>query len=406
MIESPFKKIRRVMGEFYAIGMSSAMAMRYGNWLPPGHNSPGGVAVVGSLARRTGISRGAELQAEAFRSIGRQTRLLDATASLRNPFARLPGPLTESVAIVHTGGPQLALALNFLSPAVGKIYRIGYVAWELPAPPYHWRGFDGAVNEIWTPSAFSTNALREVARQPVYTVPHVTAVPSTTARGLARARHGIDKDAFLVLTFADLRSSLARKNPMGTIRAFRAAFGERRDVCLVVKLTAAQWSERLVKSLMEAAGPSNIKFIDQYMSEAELWSLFVDADALLSLHRAEGFGIPMLEAMSAGCTVIATNWSGNTDFMNDSTAALVPYRLVPVRDPQGLYKRGVWAEPDLDVAIEWLRKLESDRKLCADLAAAARAAKSIDRQLAAFRSCLPESVSAAAIEKPTEIVAG
>ena len=80
---------------------------------------------------------------------------------------------------------------------------------------------------------------------------------------------------------------------------------------------------------------------------------------MLSLHRGEGFGLVLAEAMLLGKPVIATAWSGNTDFMDRSNAALIDYRLVPARDDRSVY-RGLWAEPDVAEAACLLRMLADD----------------------------------------------
>jgi len=386
--ENAKNRLQRAAGETLARYVGKMVAARYGRDSGP-EPEAGIIAVSGLHARRTGISRGAQQQASALRRCGYDVRLLDASPGIRNPFLLSARRMRNGILIIHSGGPQLAQAINYHAPAP-DVRRIGYVAWELPEPPHHWRGFDKGADEIWAPSRFSADALRAVAVRPVTVVRHVSAPPYKRMKGVYRKKLGLSESELLVLAFSDFRSSLARKNPWGAIAAFRSAFGERRDVCLLVKLTAAERESSLAAQLKEAVGKANVKFLYEHLNDTGLWSLLADADVFLSLHRAEGFGLPLLEAMSAGCTVIATNWSGNCDFMNDAVAAMLPYRLVDVSDPQGIYRHGVWAEPDMDAAVEWLRRLEADRRLCRSLGEAAQAATALDKQLAAFAADLPD----------------
>jgi len=385
-------RAQRLLGETLAKTIGRLVAKRYGRTegpLPAGNQRP--ISVSALHARKTGISRGAQLQGLAMRRCGLDVRLLDASPAIRNPLLRAALPIRGDALIIHSGGPQLAQIIAYHAPAP-NVRRIGYIAWELPAPPHHWRGYDSGADEIWTPSRFSAEALRTVTKRPVTVVRHVSAPPRMVTKGIFRQRLGLQDGEFLALACADLRSSLARKNPAGAITAFRKAFGERRNVRLLVKLTAADREPGMVAQLKDAAGGANVEFLCEHLNDAGLWSLFADADAFLSLHRAEGFGLPILEAMSVGCTVIGTNWSGNCDFMDASNTAALPYKLVDVTDPQGIYRRGVWAEPDMDAAVEWLRRLEADRGLCRQLGDAAQASTTPERQLAAFEADLPEYI--------------
>ena len=85
-------------------------------------------------------------------------------------------------------------------------------------------------------------------------------------------------------------------------------------------------------------------------------------DCFVSLHRSEGFGRGMAEAMYLGKPVIGTGYSGNLDFMNEENACLVRYKLKDVEEGQYPYGEGqVWAEPDMDHAMYLMQKLLADR---------------------------------------------
>jgi glycosyltransferase involved in cell wall biosynthesis len=201
-------------------------------------------------------------------------------------------------------------------------------------------------------------------RKPVEVVPHY--LPPEAAR------HHIDGAPFTVLTMADSRSSLSRKNPEGAVRAFVTAFGQSKAAKLLLKISAKdeelQAFDEQLGGLLHAP---NIEIIREFMTEEALAALYGRADALISLHRSEGFGLPMLEALARGVPVVATGWSGNMDFTTPENSILVPYELVPVSDAASVYRFSHWAEPDVTTAANGLRQLADDRKFHERLASAA-----------------------------------
>ena len=318
------------------------------------------VAVVTAMFTNNGIARGAVLQQAALERAGLKARLLDVSAGTRSLLPRIPHE-PASAYVLHAGVPETNIILNGLLPAASRAWRVGYWAWELPVAPPEWRRYTDVVSEVWTPSRFVADSLTPLFDGPVRVVPHVVPVQPIRVR---------DHEApFTVLTMADSRSSFARKNPLGAIRAFRRAFGDSPTARLVVKLNGRQGD---MASLISSAGAGpNVRMITEFLDEDGLDGLYRSADVLLSLHRAEGFGLPMREAMARGVPVIGTGWSGNTEFMTEVNSRLVPYRLVPVVDPSGIYKGGCWAEPDEDAAADMLRELRDHPSLHEGLARAA-----------------------------------
>jgi glycosyltransferase involved in cell wall biosynthesis len=321
------------------------------------------VVIVAALGKQNGIARGAYLQWQAMRSLGVEADLVDATPGLRNPLFRTKHD-AASAYIFHSGGPQTASLICSVLPAAARAYRIGYWAWELPDAPQDWRSCDATVDEVWTPSRFSRDSLRQLLRKPIEVVPHY--LPTEPQRHRNRDR------PFTVLAMADTRSSLARKNPIGAVQAFSEAFGESADARLLLKLTGP---DDAVAAFTASLGPlaqrGNIEILRGYLDDGGLFALYERADALLSLHRAEGFGLPMLEALGRGIPVVATAWSGNTDFTGRGNSIEVPYRLVPVADPAAIYSGSSWAEPDREAAAAGLRRLAEDTAFYEKLADAA-----------------------------------
>lgn len=321
------------------------------------------IVVVAPLGRQNGVASGARLQYAALRQLGLDAELVDAAPALRNPLFRIPhSPGTAYV--VHSGGPQAAILLATVLPQATDAYRVAFWAWELPDPPLEWSGCERHFAEIWTPSAFAKASLAKMVDRPIHVVPH---------RVPAKPRRIRDpKACFTVLAMADSRSSLSRKNPDGALRAFRAAFDNSTAAQLYLKLHGFRSElERFERSNADLLRASNIHLIRGYVDDGALADLYRQADVFLSLHRAEGFGLPMFEAMANGIPVIATGWSGNTDFMSNSDSELIPYTLIPVNDSSAVYAGSMWAEPDICAASCALRRLADNLPYYASLAAAA-----------------------------------
>jgi glycosyltransferase involved in cell wall biosynthesis len=160
----------------------------------------------------------------------------------------------------------------------------------------------------------------------------------------------------------DAESVVERKNPLGLIRAFRAAFKNVSDVRLVLKL--ARGGEGVRRSLREASGNDDrLVLIDTVLDRSEIHSLIAACDCYVSLHRAEGFGLTIAEAMALGKPVIATSYSGNADFMTPTNSLQVGYELIELERDFGPYPRGSrWADPDLRQASEFMRSTYENRE--------------------------------------------
>nr|WP_305889002.1 glycosyltransferase [Parvularcula maris] len=159
---------------------------------------------------------------------------------------------------------------------------------------------------------------------------------------------------------ADSLSSFTRKNPFGAIEAHRAAFGDSDEHVLIVKTRNLSQNPKAEADLRSAvSGSGNILILDEALTSEDRWGLMASCDIFLSLHRAEGFGLTIAEAMLLGKACVVTDWSGSRDFAGEGTAALVPYELIPVSDPYGVYTAPgqLWAEPSPSEAAAALKKL-------------------------------------------------
>ena len=348
---------------------------------------PGGqpVTVVGLHGSSIGIGRGARLFTAALRRAGLHVQAQDVSATLQasrdlaadeEPGVRKAG----GVLVSHLNPPELVLWLQRTAARGLKGRRhIGYWAWELPALPEAWTKAFDYVDEVWCPSSFTAEAVRARAPDhlPVRVVPHpIYMIPRLPPD---RPRFGLPQAACVVLTALDLKSTLARKNPLGAIEAYRRAVPSPDGRSLLVcKLSGGgDAPERLAEVQAAIAGRDDIRLLQQVLSEPDMTRLIASADIVLSLHRAEGFGLLPAEALWLGKAVVATAWSGVMDFLDEASAALVPWTPGPVDDVQAMYAGGWWADPDLAVAAEQLRRLIADpaAREALGVRAAARAAR-------------------------------
>ncbi len=281
----------------------------------------------------------------------------------------------EGTLILQLNGPESMAALQHLGMRRGRNwYTIGYWAWELPTFPKDWDRAFRFLSEIWAISEFTGKALRSHPKAPiVHVLPHAISAPNNPRN--VRAQYRCSEDQFIFLTMADGMSSLSRKNPFAAIRAFKGAFGDDPKRRLIIKTRNLNHKPEAKSDLLECIGTAqNIEVLDTSLSENDLWALLNSVDCFVSLHRSEGFGLVLAEAMALGKPVICTNWSGNTDFTSAETAALVDYELVPCDDPYGIYTdtTALWAEADLEDAVAKMKKVASDPKFCVRIGTAAK----------------------------------
>jgi glycosyltransferase involved in cell wall biosynthesis len=341
------------------------------------------VIVVGWLRQVSGLGAAARACHDALKATGLSTYGIDLTRAFLHEenhadFAFADGRelIGQGTAFLHVSGPLVPLSMAWLGSRFVRHKRfIAHWFWELSRLPDDWRFGVPFVHEICVNTRFVAEAVATIAgRRPVHVVPY----PLVQVRGIARAptgeaTHNADRP-FTALVVFNVASNFMRKNPCASIQAFRKAFGDDSGTRLIVKYSnAAFWPQGLVLLQRAADGACNIDLIGETLSAAGMDALYGQADVVLSLHRAEGFGLVIAEAMLRGLPVIATDWSGNTDFLTRETGLPIGYDFVPVDDPQGNYggQNMLWANPHVDAAAAMLRILRADSALRRRLGAAA-----------------------------------
>jgi len=324
---------------------------------------PQGINLIGNVKAETGLGQSCRLLANLLdkAEIPFEIYFYDSLAGTVNTEAtwdyKITNQLPYAINLVHINPSELPVAYTKLPKEIWEgHYNIGYWLWELEEFPEEWVPCFNLFHEIWTPSEFISKALRKKTDKPVKTMPyHVTAEVDETC---GREFFCLPEDKFLFLMMFDSASVMERKNPMGAIRAFQQAFSpEDSTVGLVIKMkSSSPEEEKLLQK--ELQGYKNVYFVKETMTKPQVGSLLKCVDVYVSLHRAEGFGLVMAEAMLLGTPVIATNWSSNTEFMDSEVACMVDCNLVQLEKAYGPFQKGQrWADPDVEQTATYMRAL-------------------------------------------------
>ena len=344
---------------------------------------PGPLVLSGFLSGALGLSTAVRstrtrLEARGLPVVSHDLDLL-RSVPLYTPIALPTGGRKGGVWICQCNPPEFErLRMGMDRVALEQVYRIGVWAWELEVLPPAWVKAIPNFHEIWAPTVFVARAIERSLGPGPRPLVRVLPIPihGVAAPVFGRERFGIPQDSFAVLTMFDMRSTRARKNPDGAFEAYVRAFPEpSTDRVLICKvLHHASAAEEFEALSRVAAARSDIILMTEVLTDQEVGDLIANIDVMISLHRSEGYGLTLAEAMHRGRAIVATGWSGNIDFMDEDSAILIPYALVPVRDPQNQYtEMAVWADPDINAASAALQRLEASPDLRARLGASARA---------------------------------
>jgi glycosyltransferase involved in cell wall biosynthesis len=318
--------------------------------LPPGLN------VIGYFGSRGGIGQSTRSLADAAERSGIRVA--------RRSLSRAPGPREATVYDVnlyHVNADGAAAIVEELGPRrhAGRA-NVAYWYWETETLPARWADRFDYFDEVWVASEFCRRTIAAASPIPVQLVP--PSVEPVAARTGPKAWAGVDSSDFLYLTVLDARSVPERKKPMGAVRAFARAFPVASPARLLVHISNAGSAAGLARGLEAAAAGTRVTISTGELERADLENLFAACDAYVSLHRAEGFGLPIAEAMAAGKPVIATDYSGSADFLDDTTGFPVRWRYTELREGVRDYDPGTrWADPDEEHAAMLLRLVFEDR---------------------------------------------
>ena len=346
-----------------------------------------GINVIGHFCYPSGLRVSVESIVEAVHLVGMTASLRDVRTDAKDDphHVEFRGMECHDVTVIHTQPEPVfdeAYRRAGLFERTPRTYRVGYWYWEFDSIPEAWVAHARNVDEVWAATEFVAKGLREKLAVPVRTLfPGVKLAPFERR---PKAYFGLSEAPFTFLFTFHMMSVMERKNPLGLIRAFKLAFGKEDAVCLVLKTSFGDRHPAQIQELRDAATGANITVIDQVYSPDEVLSLMDACDAYVSLHRSEGLGLTMAEAMLMGKPVIATNFSGNVDFMDESNSLLVRYELVKLGKPIPPYDADLeWAEPSVEHAAKLMRRVYEDQDWARELGARGRASAETNLSLEA-----------------------
>jgi glycosyltransferase involved in cell wall biosynthesis len=338
------------------------------------------IVVAGYLRACSGLGEAARLCYEALRQSGNAVTGIDLSKAMMQDENRVDFDFLDAsqtigsgTIILHVNAPWVPFALFLLGRRLVRSKRIvGYWHWELPEIPSEWCVGSRFVHEIWVPSRFTAEAVKsKITDKPVRIIPHPVGLRIPMKPPYSRR----PEFPFVVLVVFNMSSSLTRKNPFAAIAAFKAAFGTDPHARLIIKTTTPEaYRQGFSKLLAATESAQNVEVIMGALSPEEMDALYNSADVVVSLHRSEGFGLVIAEAMLRGIPVLATDWSGSTDFLNTSNGIPVNWLPISAVDQQGEYHRPhlTWADPDTNDAAAKLKALRDDPDLRKKLGERAR----------------------------------
>ncbi len=283
-------------------------------------------------------------------------------------------PTPHPLNLFHMNPPQLAEQL-WMNPSWSRKDRVSACVpfWELPQLPEAWLPVLSAMDIVLAPTRFVEDAVNTALPEAMCVYYQQAAfVPDDVEPD--RARWGVPSEALAFVSSFDASSDISRKNPEATVRAFLTAFPARPDVCLVLKINSGSDARELFARQLSdleklAATDHRIVLIHETLAYRDVLCLYASCDVLVSLHRSEGLGLSLMEAMSFGKPVIATGWSGNMDFMTDENSCAVDYEFIPVVSEHPSYHSSIvghdvfWANPSEDDAARHMVRLAEDPAL-------------------------------------------
>lgn len=262
--------------------------------------------------------------------------------------------LKYRINIFHFNARRVPLYFSRLGEdSLKGFYNIGVWVHEMPTIPSQWARQLEFFDEIWTPSSLCQSAVSLSANIPVVKIPYPIERNPVNKRMIERVEGNLF-NTFNFLAVFDVFSDAERKNPLFVMRAFLKAHAGNPSVRLIMKTRNLEQDNVLADKLRQiAAQHENVTVLEGYMEPSQLRALYDTADAYVSLHRAEGFGLTISDAMSRGIPVLVTGYSGNMDFCNAADSRLVAYELREVGHNRPRYRfNDLWAEPDLDDAVD------------------------------------------------------
>jgi len=302
----------------------------------------------------------------------------------------------NTLTCVNADFMQAAWEYAGMQPSNGR--SIGLWFWEVDVFPTKWAPILSAVNEVWVTSDHTKTAIDALGtKTPVRVVP-LPVLPPSAPTTFTRAMLGMPDDKTIFLCSYDFFSVVRRKNPLDTIEAYTRAFGPDDGAVLLLKsINGHLRVPELEEVRYRASGRPDILVMDDYLDAAQVQGMIELSDCIVSLHRAEGYGLNLIDAMVVGRPVVATGYSGNLAFMDEKNSFLVPYDLVEVGPGNDPYEpHAHWAQSRIDDAAALMRAVLDDPAAAARRGEAGRSSVlsrfSVEKVAAELRPLLMKAI--------------
>jgi len=324
----------------------------------------GGLNVVGFLHGALGLGEAARGWVRAAEAVGIPVSTVAARGHWNADDVEFPSrgePFGfDTTVVVANPDAYLGVVAEVGVEGFADRYVIGQWVWDLEQPSEEMRRAASLIHELWTPSEFSAISMRAVAgSKPVSVIPYPVPVRWSLPQ-MSRAQLGMP-EGFLFAYVMDFNSTAERNNPLGLVQAFCRAFAPGEGPRLYLKtMNGAKFRPAIYRQVTEATrGRPDIVVVDEEGPKAHAEAILALSDCYVSLHRSEGFGLTIAEAMAAGTPVISTAYSGSlevTGTTDGDCARLVPWQPSRVQSDTTLYPAGAtWAEPDVEAAARAMR---------------------------------------------------
>lgn len=330
------------------------------------------INIVGYFGAATGMGESAQSMQRILQAGGHKTNCYSLPSVFRSDndidlprsgtiFGLSSALAKETIVVANADSVATVAKVYPLELVIGR--KIAFWVWETESLPHQWRNEADQFDEIWTPSQYSADAIEQTIQRPVRAIPHCIDSKSLLAAKADRKGFGLPNKGFIFGYFFDQKSFLERKNPEAIIDAFERSFAGDDKTYLLMKVNTPKLGNFDYEALKARSSNPNIIWFEETLSRSRCNDLMASIDAYVSLHRSEGFGLTMAEAMTLGKPTIGSSYSGNLEFMTEDNSFLCATDIVAIRKKAGPYQIGsLWGNPRVEDAAELMKSVRTLKK--------------------------------------------